>query len=83
MAISFVIYLIYLELYQIQKICLWCTSVHVTTFLLLITVVSTTRWSLGQGFEPEQGFEQTYDEDTEKKDRDVTGPHTLAESVEP
>lgn len=49
-AIGFVIYLIYLELYEIHKICLWCTSVHITTFLLLVTVVSSSGWSLGQGF---------------------------------
>jgi uncharacterized membrane protein len=54
LGMGFVIYLIYLELYVINHVCLWCTSVQITTFILLITVVSSTRWSLGQGFPPSQ-----------------------------
>ncbi len=50
-AIGFVIYLIVVEVFQLHTICLWCSTVHVTTFLLLLTVVSSTSWSLGQGFE--------------------------------
>jgi uncharacterized membrane protein len=51
-AIGFVVYLITVEVFQLHLICLWCTSVHVTTFILLITVISSTSWSLGQGWEP-------------------------------
>ena len=54
LGMGFVIYLIYLELYVINHVCLWCTSVHITTFLLLLIVVSSTRWSLGKGFPPSQ-----------------------------
>jgi uncharacterized membrane protein len=36
-----VIYLVYTELFTIGSICLWCTGVHVITFLLLILVVGT------------------------------------------
>jgi uncharacterized membrane protein len=36
---AFVLYLIYVELIEIGKICLWCTSVHVTTFLLFVLIV--------------------------------------------
>ncbi len=65
-AIGFVIYLIYLELYVINHICIWCTSVHITTFLLLITVVSSTRWSLGNGFLPQDGSDlEDYDQEGE------------------
>jgi uncharacterized membrane protein len=32
--IGFVLYLVYAEIIQIGNICLWCTSVHVITFLL-------------------------------------------------
>jgi uncharacterized membrane protein len=32
--IGFVLYLVYAEVIQIGNICLWCTSVHVITFLL-------------------------------------------------
>ena len=37
--IGFVLYLVYAELFQIQAICLYCTSVHVITFLLFVLVV--------------------------------------------
>lgn len=32
--LGMVIYLVWAELYRIHAICLWCTGVHVTTFLL-------------------------------------------------
>lgn len=35
----FVLYLIYTELFTLNAICLWCTSVHVLTFLLFGLVV--------------------------------------------
>jgi uncharacterized membrane protein len=37
--IGFVLYLIYAEIIQIGNICLWCTSVHVITFLLFALLV--------------------------------------------
>ena len=37
--IVFVLYLIYAELFSIGAICLWCTSVHVITFLLFVLIV--------------------------------------------
>jgi uncharacterized membrane protein len=37
--IGFVLYLVYAELFQIQAICLYCTAVHVLTFLLFAIVV--------------------------------------------
>jgi uncharacterized membrane protein len=40
--IGFVCWLLYAELVKIQKICLYCTSVHVLTFLLfVVTIVAT------------------------------------------
>jgi uncharacterized membrane protein len=46
---GFVLYLLYAELYQIGKICLYCTSVHAITFLLFaITLVSAAIWGLGK-----------------------------------
>lgn len=35
----FVLYLIYTELFTLDAICLWCTSVHVITFLLFGLIV--------------------------------------------
>jgi uncharacterized membrane protein len=37
--IGFVLYLVYVEVIQIGNICLWCTSVHVITFLLFALLV--------------------------------------------
>jgi uncharacterized membrane protein len=40
--IGFVLYLVYAELFQIQAICLYCTSVHIITFLLFVLIVVDT-----------------------------------------
>ena len=37
--IGFVLYLIYTELFTLDAICLWCTSVHGLTFLLFVLIV--------------------------------------------
>jgi uncharacterized membrane protein len=39
--IGMVIYLLSAELFSIGAICLWCTSVHVVTFLLFVLVMAT------------------------------------------
>jgi uncharacterized membrane protein len=39
--VAFVLYLIYTELFTLDAICPWCTSVHVITLLLFVLVVST------------------------------------------
>ncbi len=44
---GFVLYLIYAELIQIGAICLWCTSVHVATFLIFTLIVFYTSFSSG------------------------------------
>ena len=38
--IGMVIYLIVAELFIIKKICLWCSSVHLITFILFVIVVT-------------------------------------------
>lgn len=37
---AFVLYLVYAELFIIHAICLWCSSVHVMTFIIFSLVVS-------------------------------------------
>src|SRR5579863_6457706 len=37
--ICFVLYLLAAELFSIKAICLWCTGVHITTFILFVLVV--------------------------------------------
>jgi uncharacterized membrane protein len=44
----FVLYLIYAELIDIGAICLWCTSVHVITFLLFCLIVFDACFSWGR-----------------------------------
>ena len=44
---GFVLYLIYVELVQVGNICLWCTSVHVITFLLFVLLVFTATLGMG------------------------------------
>jgi uncharacterized membrane protein len=45
--IGFVLYLVYAELYEIDAICLYCTSVHIITFLLFaLTVFAAAVWGL-------------------------------------
>ncbi|WP_242652914.1 vitamin K epoxide reductase family protein [Intrasporangium flavum] len=37
--LGMVLYLVWAELYRIHAICLWCTAVHVVTFLLWVLVL--------------------------------------------
>jgi uncharacterized membrane protein len=48
----FVLYLIYAELDEIHAICLWCTSVHIATFLIFALLVFYTTFTWGQPSEP-------------------------------
>ena len=44
--IGFVLYLLYAELFTIGSICLYCTSVHVITFLLFVlTAFAAAAWA--------------------------------------
>jgi uncharacterized membrane protein len=36
------VYLVWIELFRVGAICLWCTAVHVCTLALLATVLWTT-----------------------------------------
>jgi uncharacterized membrane protein len=37
-----VVYLLYTELFRIDAICLWCTAVHVLTFIVFVSTVFAT-----------------------------------------
>ena len=39
-SIGFVIYLVHAELFVIHAICIWCTTVHVLTFVVFVAVVT-------------------------------------------
>jgi uncharacterized membrane protein len=46
--IGFVCYLLYAELYEIGKLCLWCTGVHILTLVIFVAVV--TGWNEATAF---------------------------------
>lgn len=50
--IAFVLYLVAAELLIIGSICVWCTSVHVITFLLLVLVLTTVPAMVGWATPP-------------------------------
>jgi uncharacterized membrane protein len=39
-SIGFVFYLVHAELFVIHAICIWCTTVHVLTFIIFVAVVT-------------------------------------------
>ena len=48
--IGFVLYLVYAELFTIGSICLYCTSVHIITFVLFVlTAFAAAAWGLKPG----------------------------------
>ena len=61
--VGMILYLIIAELFIIKSICLWCSSVHETTFLLFVVIVTTAPVVLAPGYR---------DEDPEPDDADVT-----------
>jgi uncharacterized membrane protein len=52
---GFVLYLVFAELIQIGAICLWCTSVHVATFLIFALIVFYTSLSPSSRARPGRG----------------------------
>jgi uncharacterized membrane protein len=50
--IGFVCYLIYAELFEINKICLWCTGVHVLTLIVFATIWTGWRRMSAYATEP-------------------------------
>lgn len=45
--VGFILYLIFVELVEVNAICEWCTSVHIATFLLFVTVsMAAAVWGL-------------------------------------
>ena len=58
--VGMIIYLISAELFTIKAICLWCTSVHVITFLLFVLIMTTTPIVFGAGEAGEAGEAPDY-----------------------
>jgi len=47
--VGFVLYLLAAELFSIKAICLWCTGVHIDTFILFVLVVTSFPTMSGGG----------------------------------
>ncbi len=52
--LAFALYLVWAELFHIGAICLWCTGVHVVTFLLFV-VLLFGQTLIGPAMEPAEG----------------------------
>lgn len=48
--VGMIIYLISMELFVIKAICLWCSSIHLVTFLLFVVIVTSSPVVLGDGY---------------------------------
>ncbi len=49
--VGMIIYLIIAELFLIKAICLWCSSVHLITFVLFVIIVTATPLVLGERYD--------------------------------
>lgn len=63
--LGFVIYLLVSELFVIKAICLWCTSVHIDTFLLFVIVVTSFPSMSGRQPAVVDGDDEDQDEEDE------------------
>ena len=48
------VYLLYAELFRIDAICLWCTTVHILTFILFVSTVFATLSTAPLDYEVEE-----------------------------
>ncbi len=56
--VGMIVYLIIAELFLIKAICLWCSGVHLTTFILFVIIVTSAPIVLAPGYgEDDRAFE--------------------------
>lgn len=55
LGMGFVLYLVWVELLVVKAICIYCTGVHIITFVQLVLVMSTVPTMLGWGAERAEG----------------------------
>ncbi len=48
--VGMIVYLIIAELFIIKAICLWCSSVHIITFVLFVIIVTASPIVLARGY---------------------------------
>ena len=74
---GFVLYLLGAELFSIKAICLWCTGVHITTFILFVVVISAL-----PSFSGATGAEAWMDEDFDEGSEEGSGEDDVSEDPE-
>jgi len=55
--VGMILYLIYAELFVIKAICLWCSSVHLITFVLFVVIATASPIVLAPGYGDDEELE--------------------------
>jgi uncharacterized membrane protein len=63
--VGMIIYLISAEFFVIKAICLWCSGVHVITFILFVIIVTTSPVVLARGYGTDPADDVEYESDLE------------------
>jgi uncharacterized membrane protein len=61
--VGMILYLLIAELFIIKAICLWCSSVHLVTFILFVIIVTASPLVLdpGSGSRMAEGYDESYE----------------------
>ena len=60
--VGMILYLVIAELFIIKAICLWCSSVHIVTFILFVIIVTASPLVLGPEYERMvEGYDESYE----------------------
>jgi uncharacterized membrane protein len=59
--VGMILYLIIAELFIIKAICLWCSSVHIVTFILFVIIVTASPLVLSPGYSSDAGYDESYE----------------------
>ena len=71
--VGMILYLIYAELFVIKAICLWCSSVHIITFVLFVVIATASPVVLAPGYgQRDEDGDGDEDEDGELEPADET-----------
>jgi uncharacterized membrane protein len=59
--VGMILYLIIAELFIIKAICLWCSSVHIVTFILFVIIVTASPLVLSPDYGSDAGYDESYE----------------------
>jgi uncharacterized membrane protein len=59
--VGMILYLIIAELFIIKAICLWCSSVHIVTFILFVIIVTASPLVLSTDYSSGAGYDESYE----------------------